>query len=315
MKKGILIFITILFVAYTLPNIAKAESRECDLLPVDCSIHPIGRVLIRTNPLFDSDETTVEGWFKPYSYPTGVFEDEYRSIIWNGDGTGGHDPYWFYINIDGYFVVRVHYNDPYKEEFLSSENPIGLNVWHHFALVVSANETKLCLDGKLQPTIISGAGPLCKGTNYLAFGRSLWHWNTFDGLLDEIRIWSVARSEQQIRSSKWAGAITGNEYGLTAYWDFEPGDAPGVLYDLSPNKLNGDLKGLRLSTENAPSFPTAVSGCMKYYGESYEGIEVQLNKKGGKKQITTFDADGCFNFSELSHQNNKFDIKIKWPEF
>ena len=59
-------------------------------------------------------------------------------------------------------------------------------------------------------------------------------------------------------------------------------------------------------------FPPAVSGCMKLHGESYEGIEVYLNQKGMEKQITTFDADGCFSFNELYNPTEKFDVKIKW---
>jgi hypothetical protein len=61
-------------------------------------------------------------------------------------------------------------------------------------------------------------------------------------------------------------------------------------------------------------FPPAVSGCIKFHGEPYEGVEVHLNQKSFPRQITTFDADGCFNFNELYSPTDKFDVKIKWIE-
>jgi hypothetical protein len=181
---------------------------------------PGGAVLIGTNPIFDSDETTVEAWFKPISYATGVGEDEGRTIIWNGDGTGGHDPYWIYIDQYGYLVAHVSYESPYQVQKIKSANSVDLNVWHHFALVISINETSLYLDGVKQTDVVLNAGSACKGTNYLALGRSMWHWNPYEGLIDEMRIWSTAGTESEILNNMFAGETTGDELGLICYSPF-----------------------------------------------------------------------------------------------
>lgn len=261
MKKAYpVLLIIIVFLSPVIPSSTEAAhsySLKCQLDIWDASvgdIRPGGWVEIGQNALFDSDETTIEAWFKPASYATGVGEDEYRVIIWNGDGTGGHDPYWVFIDRDGYLVARVTYSEPYQLKEIKSATPVSLHVWHHFALVISLTETSLSLDGVKQPAVVQGAGSACKGTNYLAFGRSLWHWNPYDGLLDEIRIWSTARTEVEILNNMPAGRIFGNEISLIGYWDFEPTSDPSVLEDLTDNKLNGNIYGRYWSwfQENAP---------------------------------------------------------------
>jgi hypothetical protein len=42
----------------------------------------------------------------------------------------------------------------------------------------------------------------------------------FHGVLDEIRLWNVARSPEEIRAAMNT-PLTGKEPGLVAYWDFD----------------------------------------------------------------------------------------------
>ena len=58
--------------------------------------------------------------------------------------------------------------------------------------------------------------------NYL--GKSNWQDNAyFRGQLDEVRVWSVARSEAQVRAAM-GQRLSGNEVGLVGLWNFDAGD-------------------------------------------------------------------------------------------
>ncbi len=275
MKKQLIFFSCFLVaVIYLLPNIAKADSLNFYLIPWGDEIRPGGATLIGSNPLFDADEITIEAWFKPKSYPTGTGQDEGRTIIWNGDGTGGHDPYWILLNPSGYLEARVDYNPPYQQHIFTSSNPIELNTWHHFALVIATSSTDLYIDGIKQPGTFLNAGSACKGTNYLAIGRSMWHWNPYEGFIDEMRIWKVARTETEIQENRWTGSVTGNEPGLIGYWDFEPGLDLKILYDRTSNHINGwGLPGNTWVEDNAPAYePITKADVLRSGGVSGRGI-------------------------------------------
>jgi len=255
MKKILCFVCFLIFVTCLLPNVINADSLSFYLIPWGDEIRPGGSVLIGKNAIFDADETTVEAWINPVSYATGVGIDEGRTIIWNGDGTGGHDPYWILINSEGYLEARVDYESPYQHRVITSSDILELNVWHHFALVISIDETRLYINGVPQVDIVVGAGSACKGTSYISIGRSMWHWNPFEGFMDEMRIWSFARTEAEIQENMWAGSINGDELGLISYWDFEPDSNLKILYDRTPNHLDGwGLSGNTWAEDNAPVY-------------------------------------------------------------
>jgi len=56
--------------------------------------------------------------------------------------------------------------------------------------------------------------------------------------LDDIRVWNVARTAQQIQDN-FRSELVGNETGLAAYWNFNAGNAN----DLTSNGNNGALSG------------------------------------------------------------------------
>jgi hypothetical protein len=52
------------------------------------------------------------------------------------------------------------------------------------------------------------------------------YYGCFNGLVDELRIWNVARTDAEIMAN-FDKALVGNEAGLVGYWKFD--DAPGSL--------------------------------------------------------------------------------------
>jgi hypothetical protein len=65
------------------------------------------------------------------------------------------------------------------------------------------------------------------------------HYHPFNGMVDEIRIWNVARNQSELESDM-RFSLTGNEPGLVGYWRLDEGEGD-IVYDLSPNGINGYL--------------------------------------------------------------------------
>lgn len=104
----------------------------------------------------------------------------------------------------------------------------------------------------------------------------------------------------------FAGTIDGTEQGLTSYWNFEPGADPTILYDLSPNQIDGDIRGTEHSTDNAPSIPIANAGpdLMAYTEVTLDGS--QSTDPGGT--IESYDWQ-LIHREDSSHNRNSQSVK------
>ncbi len=60
---------------------------------------------------------------------------------------------------------------------------------------------------------------------------------TFDGQIDEVRVWNVARTQAQIRDNM-CRQLTGTETGLVGYWNMNEG-AGDTIHDITTNDNHG----------------------------------------------------------------------------
>jgi hypothetical protein len=196
-------------------------------------------VMVGPDARFDTDGITIEAWIKPTSLPTGHYIYEGRStIIWNGDYASGADPYIFYINEYGALEAYADFQGG-GGEFIIDTTPVSLNEWHHVALTIDPSKMALYLDGTSVQELIHNRGPGVKNHSYVAIGRHLWYNNPFRGAMDEIRIWGVALTEQEIQNRMYA-QLTGAESGLVAYWNFNEGSGQ-IVHDSTSNSIHGVL--------------------------------------------------------------------------
>lgn len=63
----------------------------------------------------------------------------------------------------------------------------------------------------------------------------------FDGLIDDVSIWSRVLHPDEIKASMFRRP-TGKEPGLAAYWGMNEGNGK-VVHDASPNKNHGQIFG------------------------------------------------------------------------
>ncbi len=135
------------------------------------------------------------------------------------------------------------------------DGTISINdgVWHHVAAVFNATTMYLYVDGVLDN---SGAITLNTTGQNLVLGASLVNSEFWNGEIDEIRIWNVARSQAEIQANL-RNELTGTESGLLAY--FKMSDGAGTsLTDNSTSEHTGTISGA--SWANYPHVqPTVTS--------------------------------------------------------
>ncbi|MCL4705105.1 T9SS type A sorting domain-containing protein [bacterium] len=214
-----------------------------------------GYVNMGSSPTLEvSDAFTLEAWIKPEPHGRsanlqGVFinkEGEYELARFS-DGTirwavAVNSPRWIWINT-GYFAPE--------------------NEWVHVALVYDRNAPKPAIKTYINGTLFHAtlaAGPVSDfpqhetQDEFRIAARQGTGDSQYAGQVDEVRVWSVARTQAQIRAA--LGDTLGAEIyanagsGLRGYWRFDEladldigGDGANDVRDFSVNGNHGDLVG------------------------------------------------------------------------
>ncbi|MCD4819997.1 MAG: FG-GAP-like repeat-containing protein [Candidatus Cloacimonetes bacterium] len=179
---------------------------------------------INSNVIPASGDFTVEVWAKANSTQTG-----YREIISQNAGTGGED---FYIGRASNGTIRA--GDHWTNTGVQFPTD---NQWHHYCIVKNSSNTYFYFDGELRATRgFSITNPA--GTEFRLARQYGSHSEYFQGSIDELRIWSVARSEQQIQE-KLHLVLDGDETGLEAYFQFH--EETGSIIHSVTSYLDGTL--------------------------------------------------------------------------
>ncbi len=104
---------------------------------------------------------------------------------------------------------------------LQSSTIPNINSWHHFALTVTPNDSiRLYVNGNSVASAPTTASTIVGSWSSFYIGHSGTTGINFIGDIDELRIWSVARTQAQILASM-SQPFIGNEAGLTQYYKFD----------------------------------------------------------------------------------------------
>jgi hypothetical protein len=138
--------------------------------------------------------------------------------------------------------------------------PSGVTIqpgdWHHLAVTFDASTMtgELLLDGTQIASEVSTFLPnqnifqVSVGANYREDQNVMDYF--FNGQIDEIRIWNIARTETEIQQSMY-NTLNGNETGLVGYWRLDEGEGQ-VAYDSTSNHNDGQLGSSPSSDSNDP---------------------------------------------------------------
>lgn len=120
----------------------------------------------------------------------------------------------------------------------------GLNEYSSFTIVKDGINGHLYLDGQLIATqqAYNAVSRVDLGTTSTIIGReSIETLRAFGGEISDVRIWSIARTQQQIQDNL-NKKLTGTEPGLVAYYDFSEGEGT-ILHDKTLNGNDGTIYG------------------------------------------------------------------------
>ncbi len=196
-----------------------------------------GSYCLASESLNLTNALTVEAWIKPsgfgpvkenslsYGYGRIIHKGAY-SILLHQSGDYGYVPECI--------VIQLNFPDDSFATLTSPENVVKLNEWQHIAFTYdgTAKQCQLFIDGELKPLKLH-EGEL-KGllkdnlTEGLIVGNRNDYFRTFDGCIDEIRIWDNVREAQAIQTDM-NHTLKGTEAGLMGYWPFNEGSADSAL--------------------------------------------------------------------------------------
>ncbi len=125
-----------------------------------------------------------------------------------------------------------------NESIIYSEDNLADGLWHHVAGVRQGGQMLLYIDGQqvaseslALPMDVTNAAAVLLGKRHSDVGY-------FQGMLDDVRLWSVARPQEQIAMFR-NKALVGDEPGLVGYWAMSDGCTEQLITDLSPSRNNG----------------------------------------------------------------------------
>ncbi|KAA3615670.1 MAG: T9SS C-terminal target domain-containing protein [Calditrichaeota bacterium] len=231
-----------------------------------------------------SDEFTIEAWIKNTNTPGSNWK---RIITKRGDSH-----YWYSLCLlNDKLTLELGNTEVAYETFSINEKIQGDDKWHHIAAKRnSSNEISLFLDGR---EYYAGVFTYdFNNTEILEIGKwenEAYDGESFKGKIDEVRIWNVERTEEEILANM-NRSLKGDETGLVAYWTFDdlPTRTPeGIVGEYSKNSgLHGKLFGAEYSPVSNSAFGTILTDengnydvANIYYGNS-SLLDLTPNKLG-----------------------------------
>jgi uncharacterized repeat protein (TIGR02543 family) len=154
---------------------------------------------IENDTFVDIDKTiTVTGWIKYTSLLPNMYT---RTIVGKADNNGSNTGFTLHLKETTGGIPKVRYivNDDNGGRSDVYTDQIDIDTWYFVAASYDGTEQKIYLDGKLNMSI-ENLGTIKAATSNLLVGKSdVNRVGYFQGLIDDIRIYNRALSEQEIK--------------------------------------------------------------------------------------------------------------------
>jgi VCBS repeat-containing protein len=193
---------------------------------------------------FDITNWTVETWFQTTAHG----DSNSGRIMGKAQGAGGNH-FSLYMQNGKVFFPTNNLNT----SSISSTDTYNDGEWHHAAGVYDGSSLKLYMDGQLENSTTVTGTPTISGAEVFTIGAYIdgdGHApQYFNGKIDEVRVWSDARSQEEIQANM-NNTLKDAPTGLVAYYTFDD-DVAGngkTHQDASGNGLSGTGQGTATAT-------------------------------------------------------------------
>ena len=190
------------------------------------------KVTVPANALFNSANTlTLEAWINATQWKSQVFQG---TII--GKDATNQSGYVLRCGANGKLSFTVGNGGGTWTE-VSSTSIMQTNIWYHVAGVFDNGTMSIYINGVLAGSTTSNS--IAASTVGLQVGESTGYpGRVFQGYIDEVRIWNVARTQTQIIDNDTVD-LPNNEPGLVAYYKFNQ-----VSGTTTPNEIAATTNSL-----------------------------------------------------------------------
>lgn len=117
---------------------------------------------------------------------------------------------------------------------------VPLNRWSHVALVITPSEAALYLNGKKATHHIKNEVKALDGIMSLGSDRKV-SGRFFKGLMDEVRVWKISRTDEEIMAAGNGGYVPEKTPGLQAYYKMD--HCQDALADYTPHAFHAERAG------------------------------------------------------------------------
>lgn len=213
-----------------------------------------------------SNPRTYEAWIKTSSGAGTV-----PPIIANG--TNSTSQKWVIRLDNGRLRIEINGDYVVGDQLLDDES------WHHIAVVLDGttlDDVTLYTDGVANGVYSTGSSTATINT---AASQELWigrdHGsNYWEGVLDEIRVWSVARTEAEVRAFMHL-VLVGDETGLEAYYQLNETSGTAIKDVVNMNDLT--LQGAATTALSTVDVSTGTCSTVAVGGTGTAGVEVNIS--------------------------------------
>ena len=286
--------LSILFIVFLLVQTSASAQNwqlQYDGTNDRCNI-PNGKELFSNLDVF-----TVEAWINS--------SDISGAGIWIGSGAAPNGNILFGIDPTGRVAFSTNlFSAQTFVEALPGAFPAD-GMWHHVACVRAgpgAGQGKIYIDGVDQTDPASNnPGAAIPQSGDLTFGVGISTF-FFNGVIDDLRIWNVERSQTQINNNNGI-QLTGSEPGLIGYWQFDEGSGQSIFDSQTNGTVHDGTLGFDGSVE--PSDPTRIQD---------PGLPLPVELTSFTVNVTN-EGDVSLNWSTATEINNQmFEIERRNTE-
>lgn len=144
---------------------------------------------------------------------------------------------------------------------------LSTNTWYHVAATYDGATMKIYVNGILDASTPQ-TGSFTASGNFLLADCGEWPGRYLNGKMDEVRIWSNARSQAEIRANMYQ-ELEGNEDNLVAYYKFDETSGTTANDSQTDGTYDGTLTGTGFSFDNN-AFPSPAffgpKNCLTFNG-------------------------------------------------